>query len=257
MLEAVGIGKAVDGFMLVEDISLTVARGEVVGILGPGGAGKTSTFRLLVGIDRPDAGEIRLDGVDVTALPVHERARRGLGYLPQEPSLIGRLTVADNLRIALEVHDLDRGERETALAALLRLVGLEALRQQPAARLSGGERRRCEIARTLAANPGIILLDEPFAGIDPIAVESLRAAIRLMATLGLGVLITDHHARELLGVVDRAYVIHNGRIFMAGPPAAIIADPGVREVYLGATYSAEGTDGSGGTSSILPGRDSQ
>lgn len=237
VLEAVGIGKTVDGFMLVEAISLRVARGEVVGILGPGGAGKTSTFRLLVGIDVPDSGAILLDGEDVTHLPVHERARRGLGYLPQEPSLFGRLSVEDNILIALEVQDLDRARRQAALDGLLELFRLGELRRHKAAQLSGGERRRCEIARTMASNPGIVLLDEPFAGIDPIAVEGVRELLRLLTSLGIGVLITDHHARELLGVADRAYVIHNGQLFMSGTPAEIIADIGVRQIYLGGTFA--------------------
>jgi lipopolysaccharide export system ATP-binding protein len=238
MLEAVEIGKSVRDLVLVDGVSLAVNRGEVVGLLGPGGAGKTTTFRLLAGILLPDRGRVAIDGTDVTGLPIFERARWGLGLLTQEPSVIRNMTVEQNLLVALETEHGDGLHRRQVLESLLDLFHLAHLRRSSAARLSGGERRRCEIARTLANNPRYLMLDEPFAGVDPISVQQLRKLLRILKELGIGILITDHNARELLETVDRAYVIDSGRIVAGGTPDSIINDRYVKRIYLGRDFSS-------------------
>lgn len=236
MLEAQGIVRRVDGKTIVDGIDLTLAPGEVVGLLGPGGAGKTTTFRLIAGLVPLAEGRVLIDGIDVSRLPLFARARLGLGILPQEPSIHAGLSVEENILIALEVRPLDRARRRAELERLLDRFGLERLRRMPAGRLSGGERRRCEIARTLACEARYLLLDEPFAGIDPIAVEGVRALIAGLRASGMGILITDHNARELLGSVDRAHVVAAGRILKSGSPSEVAADAAVRSLYLGAEF---------------------
>lgn len=238
MLEAVSIGKSAGDLVLVDGVSLAVNRGEVVGLLGPGGAGKTTTFRLLAGILLPDRGRVAIDGADVTSLPIFERARRGLGLLTQEPSVIRSMSVEQNLLVALETEHADGLRRRQVLESLLDLFHLTHLRKSSAARLSGGERRRCEIARTLANNPGYLLLDEPFAGVDPISVQQLHKLLRILKDLSIGILVTDHNARELLETVDRAYVIDSGRIIANGSPDSIVNDRYVKRIYLGSDFSS-------------------
>ncbi|PNG27262.1 LPS export ABC transporter ATP-binding protein [Methylocella silvestris] len=221
---------------IIEDVSLTVRRGEAVGLLGPNGAGKTTLFYMISGLIRPDAGKIELDGHDVTRLPMYRRARLGIGYLPQEPSIFRGLTVEDNIRAVLEITQSDRNKREHELDALLEEFDIAALRRSPSVALSGGERRRCEIARALACRPSFILLDEPFAGIDPIAVADIQTLVQHLKTRGIGVLVTDHNVRETLGLIDRAYIIHAGRVLTQGTPADIVADAEVRRFYLGDSF---------------------
>ncbi|ATQ68744.1 hypothetical protein Ms3S1_26230 [Methylosinus sp. 3S-1] len=221
---------------VVEDVSLHVARGEAVGLLGPNGAGKTTVFYMITGLVKPDKGVIALDGYDVTGLPMYRRARLGIGYLPQEASIFRGLSVEDNIRAVLEITQPDRRERERELDALLEEFKLERLRQSPAIALSGGERRRCEIARALAGRPSFMLLDEPFAGIDPIAVGGIQDLVRHLKKRGIGVLITDHSVRETLGLTDRAYIIYNGHVLTEGAPEEIVADPDVRRIYLGEDF---------------------
>jgi lipopolysaccharide export system ATP-binding protein len=218
---------------IIEDVSMVVRRGEAVGLLGPNGAGKTTLFYMISGLIRPDAGAIELDGHDVTRLPMYRRARLGIGYLPQEPSIFKGLSVEDNIRAVLEITQHDRDRRERELEALLEEFDIKALRKSPAVALSGGERRRCEIARALASRPSFILLDEPFAGIDPIAVADIQVLVHHLKKRGIGVLITDHNVRETLGLIDRAYIIHAGRVLTEGAPVDIIAHPDVRRFYLG------------------------
>jgi lipopolysaccharide export system ATP-binding protein len=218
---------------IIDDVSMVVRRGEAVGLLGPNGAGKTTLFYMISGLIRPDAGVIELDGHDVTRLPMYRRARLGIGYLPQEPSIFRGLTVEDNIRAVLEITQQDRGRRELELAALLEEFDIKALRKSPAVALSGGERRRCEIARALASRPSFILLDEPFAGIDPIAVADIQTLVHHLKKRGIGVLITDHNVRETLGLIDRAYIIHAGRVLTEGAPGDIIENADVRRFYLG------------------------
>jgi lipopolysaccharide export system ATP-binding protein len=217
---------------VTSDVSIYVDRGEAVALLGPNGAGKTTLFQMIVGAMAPDSGHIYLDGEDITALPIHQRARRGLNYLPQEPSLFRSLTVEQNILIVLEAYEADPVRRDRLADALLTRFRLQHIRRISAAKISGGERRRCEIARTLATRPSFILFDEPFAGIDPIAVEEIRDVIRFLTGNGLGVLITDHNVRETLGSVDRAYVIDSGRIFSEGTADEIAGQAGVRSLYL-------------------------
>ncbi len=217
---------------VVADVSLHVARGEAVALLGPNGAGKTSTFQMIVGVSRPDAGRILLDGEDITALAVYERARRGLNYLPQEPSIFTGLTIEQNIVVMLEAREPDADRRRQFTERLLRRFGLVHIRNASASKVSGGERRRCEIARLLAARPSIILLDEPFAKLDPIAIEQTRRLMGLLKQDGLGVLITDHNVRETLAIVDRAYIIDSGRIFAEGTPHEIRTNEEVRSIYL-------------------------
>jgi lipopolysaccharide export system ATP-binding protein len=214
------------------EISIHVNRGEAVALLGPNGAGKTTLFQMVVGAITPDSGHIYLDGEDITALPIHQRARRGLNYLPQEPSLFRRLTIEQNIMIVLEAYESDKSRRLRFTDALLARFRLQHVRGTSAAKVSGGERRRCEIARTIAARPSFILFDEPFAGIDPIAIEEIRTMMSFLTREGLGILITDHNARETLGSVDRAYVIDLGRIFVEGTADEILRHPDVRSVYL-------------------------
>jgi lipopolysaccharide export system ATP-binding protein len=221
---------------VVRDVDLDLNRGEVVGLLGPNGAGKTTCFYMLTGLVPADAGTIRIDGRDVTALPMYRRARLGLGYLPQEASIFRGLTVEQNIRAALEIAEPDRDARERRLEALLAEFSVSHLRRTPAIALSGGERRRVEIARCLAGDPGYVLLDEPFAGVDPIAVGDIRDLVAHLKDRGIGVLITDHNVRETLLIIDRAYILHEGRVLMSGAPDAVVEDANVRRVYLGERF---------------------
>ena len=231
-----GLRKSYGGRAVVSDASLSLRQGEAVGLLGPNGAGKTTIFYMITGLVAADAGIISLEGNDITALPMYQRARLGIGYLPQEASIFRGLSVEDNIRSVLEVVEPDRKARERQLDQLLEEFTISRLRKAPSIALSGGERRRCEIARALAGKPSFILLDEPFAGIDPIAVGDIQALVRQLTDRGIGVLITDHNVRETLGLVDRAYIIHSGRVLTEGSPAEIIANPDVRRVYLGEDF---------------------
>ena len=230
------LGKRYGGRAVVQDVSLVVRQGEAVGLLGPNGAGKTTVFYMITGLVKPDKGVIALDGHDVTALPMYQRARLGVGYLPQEASIFRGLNVEDNIRAVLEVNERDKAARERRLEQLLEEFDIARLRKAPSIALSGGERRRCEIARALACNPAFMLLDEPFAGIDPIAVGDIQDLVRHLKQRGIGVLITDHNVRETLGLIDRAYIIHSGRVLTEGPPDAIIEHPEARRLYLGETF---------------------
>jgi lipopolysaccharide export system ATP-binding protein len=236
-LVAQGLGKAYRGKPVVRDASVAVARGEAVGLLGPNGAGKTTMFYMITGLVRADQGTIELDGHDVTHMPMYRRARLGIGYLPQETSIFRGLTVAGNIRAVLEVVEPDKGQREELLEALLEEFHISHLRDASAISLSGGERRRCEIARALASRPAFMLLDEPFTGVDPIAVGDIQALVRHLTGLGIGVLITDHNVRETLGLIDRAYIIHSGEVLFEGRPSDIVASPEVRRLYLGEQFS--------------------
>ncbi len=238
-LEAKGLKKSYGSRLVVKDVSLAVFKGEVVGLLGPNGAGKTTSFYMLVGLLRSDGGQILLDGQSIERQPIHRRARLGLGYLPQEASIFRKLSVADNVRAVLELQEDDDGRPlsravvEQRLDALLQELHVDHLRDSPAPALSGGERRRVEIARALATNPRFILLDEPFAGIDPIAVIEIQRIIGFLRSRGIGVLITDHNVRETLGICDRAYIINDGHVLTSGTPAEIVENADVRRVYLG------------------------
>jgi lipopolysaccharide export system ATP-binding protein len=231
------LGKRFKGRPVVRDVSLAVQRGEAVGLLGPNGAGKTTCFYMITGLIAPDYGEILLDGVDVTDLPMYRRARLGIGYLPQETSIFRGLTVEQNIRAVLELAEPERDRREAALAELLAEFSITHLRRTPALALSGGERRRVEIARALASQPHFVLLDEPLAGIDPIAVGDIRDLVSHLKDRGIGVLITDHNVRETLEIVDRAYILHDGQVLMEGAPNEIVASADVRRVYLGERFS--------------------
>ncbi len=228
--------KAYKARRVVEDVSLKVQRGEAVGLLGPNGAGKTTVFYMITGLVRPDAGSIELDGNDVTTLPMYRRARLGIGYLPQEASIFRGLSVEDNIRAVLEIAEGDKRKREYELDALLDEFDLTRLRKSPSVALSGGERRRCEIARALANRPSFMLLDEPFAGIDPIAVGDIRVLVQHLKRRGIGVLITDHNVRETLGLIDRAYIIHSGHVLTQGTPEEIVDNADVRRLYLGEDF---------------------
>ena len=230
------LGKGYRGRMVVQDVSLSVRRGEAVGLLGPNGAGKTTVFYMITGLVKPDKGEIELDGHDVTGLPMFQRARLGVGYLPQEASIFRELNVENNIRAVLEVNEPNRRAREAMLESLLEEFDIARVRSAPSISLSGGERRRCEIARALAGKPSFMLLDEPFAGIDPIAVGDIQDLVRHLKGRGIGVLITDHNVRETLGLIDRAYIIHSGQVLTEGPPDDIIAHPDVRRLYLGEDF---------------------
>jgi lipopolysaccharide export system ATP-binding protein len=236
-LVAANLGKRFKKRPVVRDVSLSVQRGEAVGLLGPNGAGKTTCFYMITGLISPDYGEIRLDGLDITELPVYRRARLGIGYLPQEPSIFRGLSVEQNIRAVLEIMEPDIERRETMLDDLLAEFSITHLRRTPALALSGGERRRVEIARALASQPHVMLLDEPLAGIDPIAVGDIRDLVSHLKDRGIGVLITDHNVRETLEIVDRAYILHDGRVLMEGAPAEIVAHEDVRRVYLGERFS--------------------
>ena len=222
---------------MVLDVCLALRLGEAVGLLGPNGAGKTTVFTMIMGLVKPDKGEIRLDGRVITRLPMFQRGRLGIGYLPQEPSLFRGLTVKGNILAVLEGHVRSRAERAERLDALLEEFSITHLRDANAMALPGGERRRVEIARALAADPVFMLLDEPFAGVDPIAVAEVKLLVRQLTQRGIGVLITDHSVRETLSLVDRAYLIHGGTVMIQGKPAVIMADPDARRVYLGESFS--------------------
>ncbi|WP_367197863.1 LPS export ABC transporter ATP-binding protein [Amorphus sp. 3PC139-8] len=218
-------------------ISIHVRRGEAVGLLGPNGAGKTTVFYMITGLIKPDAGKISLDGFDITGLPMYRRARLGIGYLPQEASIFRGLTVQNNIMSVLEVVEPNRKKRKAELESLLSEFGITHLRDAPATALSGGERRRCEIARALASRPSFMLLDEPFAGIDPIAVGDIQDLVRHLTQRGIGVLITDHNVRETLGLIDRAYIIASGEMLTEGSPDEVVAHPDVRRLYLGEQFT--------------------
>ena len=241
-LEAHGLRKSYGSRTVVDDVRLAVRSGEVVGLLGPNGAGKTTSFYMIVGLVRADGGEITIEGRRVERMPIHERSRLGLSYLPQEPSIFRRLNVEENIRAVLELQvdgsgkPLEKAAIDETLEGLLKDLAIEKLRASPAPALSGGERRRVEIARALATQPRFILLDEPFAGIDPIAVIEIQRIIGFLKRRGIGVLITDHNVRETLGICDRAYIISDGRVLAEGTPAEIVANADVRKVYLGQNF---------------------
>jgi lipopolysaccharide export system ATP-binding protein len=236
-LEVRSIAKAYDRRAVLHDVSLDVHQGEVVGLLGPNGAGKTTCFYSVMGLVKPDSGRIFLDSQDITELPMYRRAILGLGYLPQETSIFRGLSVEENIRAVLEVSEPDRDARAARLEQLLEEFGLAGLRESPAMALSGGERRRCEIARALAAEPSIMLLDEPFAGIDPISIADIRDLVKELKKRDIGVLITDHNVRETLDIVDRACIIYDGQVLFAGTPEALVADQEVRRLYLGESFA--------------------
>lgn len=236
-LAVVSIAKSYDKRAVLSDVSLSVGRGEVVGLLGPNGAGKTTCFYSVMGLVRPDAGRIMLDGEDITALPMYRRAILGIGYLPQETSIFRGMTVEQNIMAVLEMVEPDARVRAETLDRLLDEFGLLKLRSSPAMALSGGERRRCEIARALAASPSIVLLDEPFAGIDPLSIADIRDLVCQLRERGIGVLITDHNVRETLDIVDRACIIYDGQVLFAGSPEDLVADANVRRLYLGEGFA--------------------
>ena len=236
-LEVRSIAKSYDKRAVLHDVSLDVHRGEVVGLLGPNGAGKTTCFYSVMGLVKPDSGRIFLDGQDITELPMYRRSILGLGYLPQETSIFRGMTVEENIMAVLEASEPDKHVRYDRLEQLLGEFGLAALRDSPALALSGGERRRCEIARSLAAHPSIMLLDEPFAGIDPISISDIRELVRELKSRAIGVLITDHNVRETLDIVDRACIIYDGQVLFAGTPEALVADQEVRRLYLGESFA--------------------
>ena len=236
-LEVISIAKSYDKRSVLSDISLTVGKGEVLGLLGPNGAGKPTCFYSIMGLVRPDAGRILMDGEDVTKLPMYRRAILGLGYLPQETSIFRGMTVEQNIRCVLEMVEPDPATREAELDRLLDEFGLTRLRTSPAMALSGGERRRAEIARALAAKPSIMLLDEPFAGIDPLSISDIRDLVKDLKTRGIGVLITDHNVRETLEIVDRACIIYGGQVLFAGTPQALVQDENVKRLYLGENFT--------------------
>ncbi len=236
-LTASGLGKTYKKRPVVRNVSISVRRGEAVGLLGPNGAGKTTTFYMIVGLVQPDTGAIRLDGNEITGLPMYRRARLGIGYLPQEASIFRGLNVEQNIMSALEVVESRKDRRDQMLDELLAEFGIGHLRRTPSLALSGGERRRLEIARALATQPSYILLDEPLAGIDPIAVGEIRDLVSHLKDRGIGVLITDHNVRETLEVIDRAYIMHDGQVLMEGQPHEVVAHEDVRRVYLGERFS--------------------
>ena len=234
--QAVDLSKSYRGRKVVDDLDLEVGQGEVVGLLGPNGAGKTTTFYILVGLTRPDSGRVLLNGDDITDLPMYLRARSGISYLPQEPSVFRQLTVQDNLLAVLETLPLTPEQQRDRLEELLAQMGLETVRTNRGYMLSGGERRRLEIARSLVLDPSFILLDEPFSGIDPLTVVDIQKIISDLSHAGIGILVTDHNVRETLAVTDRAYIVQSGKIFRSGTPAALSADADVRRVYLGDNF---------------------
>ena len=231
------VGKSFNKRPVVRSVSLSVRRGEVVGLLGPNGAGKTTCFYMISGLIPADTGSIEVDGHDVTSLPMYRRARMGIGYLPQEASIFRGLTAEQNIRATAELLEPDGARLEAMVEALLAEFGITHIRNTPSVALSGGERRRVEIARCLATHPSYILLDEPFAGIDPIAINDIRELVRHLKDRGIGVLITDHNVREALDIIDRAYIVHEGQVLMEGTPADIVGDKDVRRVYLGERFS--------------------
>jgi lipopolysaccharide export system ATP-binding protein len=237
MLVAQGLRKAYRSREVVKDFGLSLDAGEVVGLLGPNGAGKTTCFYMIVGLVPADAGQIVLDGKDITAEPMYARAKYGVGYLPQEPSVFRKLSVADNIMLVLELReDLDKAGRQNELASLMDELQVTHVADQMGASLSGGERRRVEIARALAGRPRLMLLDEPFAGVDPISVGEIQRIVRHLKSRGIGVLITDHNVRETLGICDRAYILNEGSVLAQGAPDTLLANPDVRRVYLGETF---------------------
>ncbi len=236
-IKAINLVKAYHGRKVVDEVNLEVNQGEVVGLLGPNGAGKTTTFYMIVGLERPDAGRIHLNEEDITSLPMHLRAQKGLGYLPQEASVFRKLTVEDNIRAILQLMDLTKAEQDHRLEELLNEFDLNRVRRNKAFMLSGGERRRTEIARALATGPAVLLLDEPFAGVDPIAVADLQKVIAHLKSQELGILITDHNVRETLAITDRAYIMHEGRILVSGSSADIADNEIARKFYLGERFS--------------------
>jgi lipopolysaccharide export system ATP-binding protein len=228
--------------VVVRDVALEIRQGEVVGLLGPNGAGKTTTFYMVVGLARPDAGSVTLAGEDITTMPMYQRARAGIGYLPQEASVFRKLTAEQNVLAILETRGLTAADQRAQARELLLELGIQAMARQPAYTLSGGERRRLEICRALAAEPSFILLDEPFAGIDPIAVIDIQKIIAHLRDRGIGVLITDHNVRETLKITDRAYILRDGNVFRSGTPLELASDPEVRRVYLGEGFRLEGRE---------------
>ncbi|CAM8273661.1 LPS export ABC transporter ATP-binding protein [Candidatus Methylopumilus universalis] len=221
---------------VVQDVSLTIKSGEIVGLLGPNGAGKTTSFYMIVGLIPTDRGRISLDGANISKMPIHSRAKLGLSYLPQEPSIFRKMTVAENILAILELQELTREKMNVRLEGLLQELGIGHIRNSPAISLSGGERRRVEIARCLASDPTFILLDEPFAGIDPIAVIDIQKIIKYLAKQQIGILITDHNVRETLGICDRAYIVNQGKILASGLPKTLVNDQNVKDVYLGKDF---------------------
>jgi lipopolysaccharide export system ATP-binding protein len=238
ILRAEGLRKSYRRRAVVDNVALTLEQGEIVGLLGPNGAGKTTTFYLITGLIRPDRGQIHLDGVDITGLPMYKRARQGIGYLAQEPSIFRRMTVSDNVLAILETLPITRHERLDRLEQMLSELGLSPLRDAPAYTLSGGERRRLEITRALAAEPKFMLLDEPFAGVDPIAVHDIQSIVASLRERGIGVLITDHNVEQTLDIVDRAYIMHEGKVQAAGSVQELVWNDHVADVYLGPTMTA-------------------
>jgi len=236
MLAAQGLVKRYGPRTVVNGVAVQVEHGETVGLLGPNGAGKTTTFYMIVGLVRPDAGDVFLDGKSLTTMPVHERARRGIGYLAQDPSVFRGLTVEENILMILQANGTAKAAQREVLEQLLREFGLGTVRTQRGVTLSGGERRRVEIARVLAMNPSYVLLDEPFTGVDPRSVAELQDVVRYLKQRGLGIVITDHNVRDTLAITDRATIIHEGRILLEGKPDAILADPDVRRVFLGERF---------------------
>jgi lipopolysaccharide export system ATP-binding protein len=231
------IKKSYKNNVVVKDISLSIKSGEVIGLLGPNGAGKTTSFYMIVGLVTSDHGNILIDNQNLTKMPIHKRAKVGISYLPQEPSIFRKMTVSENILSILELRKLSKKKLTEKLEILLRELNIEHIRDNSAISLSGGERRRVEIARCLATNPKFILLDEPFAGIDPIAVIDIQKIIKHLASIGIGVLITDHSVRETLGICDRAYIVNQGKIFASGPPSEITSNQKVREIYLGKNFT--------------------
>ncbi len=236
-LSTEGLAKEYTQRRVVDGVTIHVNPGEIVGLLGPNGAGKTTTFNIVVGIVRPDEGEVLFEGKEITDLPMHERARAGIGYLTQEPSVFRKLTVRENILAILETCDIGTAERQLRLKSLLDELDLSSLSDSKAYQLSGGEKRRLEITRALVTNPKLLLLDEPFAGIDPIAVYEVQKIVRRLRERGLGILITDHNVRETLKMVDRAYLIHQGRVLVEGDAEKLVEDPQAREIYLGPEFN--------------------
>ena len=240
MLTVDGVKKSFKKRMVVKGVSINLKRGESVGLLGPNGAGKTTVFYMITGLIKPDEGSVHIDGYNVTRLSMYRRARLGIGYLPQEASIFRGLSVEDNIMAVLEVTEPSRRERKRRLDELLEEFKIGRLRKSPSIALSGGERRRCEIARSLASNPSYMLLDEPFAGIDPLAINDIRTLVRHLTDRGIGVLITDHNVRETLDLIDRAYIIYDGRVLTEGTPDEVVANEDVKRVYLGDMFSRSG-----------------
>jgi lipopolysaccharide export system ATP-binding protein len=243
VLRAQSLTKSYGRRVVVNAVDLSIRQGEVVGLLGPNGAGKTTTFYMVVGLARPDSGEVFLGDEDITALPMYQRARAGIGYLPQEASVFRKLTAEENVLAVLETRGLPAGDQHALARQLLEELGIQPMARQPAYTLSGGERRRLEICRALAATPSFILLDEPFAGIDPLAVIDIQKIIAHLRKRGIGILITDHNVRETLKITDRAYILRDGNVFRSGTPGELASDPEVRRVYLGEGFRLDGRDG--------------